>query len=183
MLKERSYRLVNHVHQFLVGLAHESVYKVGIVTYKPGHGLGANTPFCVGTGGEFVTGSTHTVTGGKQTVNRGHTVVNLVFVTDLILFRYPIIIRSGGPQTAAAGMRSQQVRLGGHNLGVFLVRLRVRTAPQVGLTAGHIKEVFPGFGLKRLNSFLLTFAPNSLRAVIVSIMMGPRPSFISKIIR
>ena len=144
IVQERSHRLVNQVHQLFFGLA-DGRCKIGIVTYKPGHGLGANTPFCMGPGGKFMTGSTHTVTGGKQTVNRGHTVVNFVFVTDLIFFGNPVIIRSGGPQSAAAGMGSQQIRLGGHNLRGLLVRLGVRAAPQVGLSAGHIQKVFPGF--------------------------------------
>ena len=61
---------------------------------------------------------------------------------------YAFIIRTGGPQTAAAGVGTEQIRFGGHNLGIFLFRLGVGGAPQVGLSAGHIQEVFPGFGFK-----------------------------------
>ncbi|MGB5991870.1 MAG: hypothetical protein WBG61_06045, partial [Desulfobacterales bacterium] len=67
MIQVRSHRLVNQVNQLLVGLA-QGRFEVGIVPHKSGHGLGANTPFCMGAGGEFVPGGTHTVTGGKQTV-------------------------------------------------------------------------------------------------------------------
>ena len=93
MLQKQPDRFVNQVDQFFVGLA-DGRFEVGIVAHESGHGLGALPPFGMGTGGELVTGCAHTVTGGEQSVDRGHTVVNFVFVTDFVCFGYPVKVGS-----------------------------------------------------------------------------------------
>ena len=65
-------------------------------------------------------------------------------------------------------MRTQQVGLGRHDFGVLLFGLCVSGAPQVGLTAGHVQKVFPSFGLKMLEFFLVHgFAEFGQRAYCV----------------
>ena len=96
------------------------------------------------------------VTGSEQAFDGGHLFVDLAVAgLDFVVIRNPVIIRTGSPQTAAAGVRTQQIRFGGHNLGVFLLRFAVLRTPQVGLTTGHVKEIFPSFGLEVLEFFLV----------------------------
>ena len=89
-------------------------------------------------------GAADAVTGGEETANRGHAVIDFsVVALNLVTVRHPVKIRSGSPQPAAPGVGSQQIGLRGHDLRVFLFRLGVGGAPQVGLSAGHVKKVFP----------------------------------------
>ena len=88
------------------------------------------------------------ITSGEETVNSGHAVVTpfkLMCTGRILNVRNPGLFRTRCPDTAAAGVGTQQVGLGGHNFGVLLLGLAVLGAPQVGLTAGHIQEVFPSF--------------------------------------
>ena len=155
MIQIGTNRFVNDINQFLGALG-ECRGKVGMIFGVTNLLFGNHASFGVRAGRKLMAGAAHTVTGGKQAVDRGHAVVNLAVVgLDLVCIRYPIQIRAGGPETAAAGVRSEQIGLGGHDLGIFLFRLGVGGAPQVGLPASHIQEVFPGFGLKVLEFLLV----------------------------
>jgi hypothetical protein len=103
-----------------------------------------------------VAGAADAVAGGEQTFDGGHTVVDLAVAgLDLVGIRDPVEIGAGDPQTAAAGVGTEQVRFGRHDFGVLLFRLAVLGAPQVRLTAGHVEEVFPRFGLEVLEFLLV----------------------------
>src|SRR5210317_1216047 len=107
-----------------------------------------------------MTGSAHAVTGSEQTVYGGHTVVApLVLMSAGVIgdIGYPVLIRTGTPDTAAAGVRTEHIRLCRHNLRTNLLGLNVHTGPETSLTNGHIQEVFPGLRLEVLPEFLQGF--------------------------
>ena len=55
------------------------------------------------------------------------------------------------PDAAAAGVRTEQIRLGRHQFGDLLLGTDVETRPDAGLTDAHVEEVFPRLGLEVLD--------------------------------
>ena len=115
------------------------------------HLLAGDAALGVGARGELVAGGADAVSAGEQAVDRGHAVVDLAVVgLDFVLVRHPGFVRAGDPDAAAAGVGTEQVRLGRHDLGALLLGLGVRAGPEVGLADAHVEEVFPGFALEVL---------------------------------
>ena len=110
-------------------------------------------------GGELVAGCANAVTGGEQTLDGGHRAVApapalrqvVGYARQAFVGRSTKVGRAGHPDTAAAGVRTEQVGLGRHQLGHLLLGLDVLANPDAALTDAHVEEVFPGFGFKVLH--------------------------------
>ena len=98
-------RCVNLISQFLSGLL-QFRSEISIIAAVLNHLLGTHSTLGMGAGGELVAGSANAITGGEETVNCGHTVVApfVLMGTSTVNGRNPILIRTGNPDTAAAGM-------------------------------------------------------------------------------
>ncbi len=105
-----------------------------------------NTAFGVGTGGELVTGGAADVAHHEQAGNGAHPVV-----APLVVVGAAEVVRTADPETGAAGMGTEEIRLGRHNFGRLLVGLDVLTGPDACLADTHVEEVFPGLGLEVLD--------------------------------
>ncbi len=64
------------------------------------------------------------------------------------------VLGTGDPGTGGAGVRADEVRIAGHDLGGLLLGLDVGGGPENGLGDGHVQEVFPGLGLELLQLLL-----------------------------
>ena len=111
------------------------------------HRLGRDPSFGMRTAGELVPGRAHAVSGSEQAGHRGHPVV-----APVVVIRDPReVLGAGDPDAGTAGMRAQQVRLGRHDFGLFLVRLDVLARPDAALRDGHVEEVLPSLRLEMLD--------------------------------
>ena len=110
----------------------------------------------VGTRGEFVRGGAGGVAGGEQALHGAHILVAPEVVGGREVFG------TAHPGAGGAGVRTDEVRLGGGDLRGPLLGLHVGGGPQDGLRDGHVEEVFPGLGLEFLDFRLV-----SLRVVLV----------------
>jgi len=176
VLQEGLHRAVDFLDQ-IRHAAREFGLPALVVERELDHRFRGDAAFGMRTRREFVARGADAVAGGEQPLDRGHAVI----APRPFLGRARNVGRPGNPDAGASRMGAEQVGLGRHDLRRLLVRLDVLAGPDAALRDGHVQEVFHASASRCLTSFGVIFSASFAIAAGVSIMIGPRPSFISLI--